>query len=388
MFTDECIEAGEQTRTNSICRDGIAVNVHEVQACERDTDGTIVVQPEFGECTYTDACIETGEQARTNSVCRNGTAVDEADVQVCVRDTDGTVLEHGEFEACRGFEDLCDLVGEQSRINAVCRAGLVTEEPEIQVCERIDPGLVVEANRATVCMTQVGGSIELPEGRIVVPPDALAGPTELFLERMDEVPLALTGLSVFGPVLNAGPSDTEFSRPITVSARFEGDRDRAALFVEMDPDYQRLGGRLVADAVEGEIEELGTFLVADGVDFRLNTDPTCVQLRTLDGRVQDPGTVALFFTADDCAGRPLTDLEPGDFEIAEGANLLNDDVARRLLPEDGVQTFVNLVIDLSDTTQDHLDQVIAGASSLVSLLMEDQNGAVQVALRSSQETEH
>ena len=107
MFTDECIEAGEQTRTNSVCRDGIAVNVPEVQACERDTD-SIVVQPEFDECTYTDACIETGEQVRTNSVCRNGTAVDEADVQVCVRDTDGTVLEHGEFEACRGFEDLCD----------------------------------------------------------------------------------------------------------------------------------------------------------------------------------------------------------------------------------------------------------------------------------------
>ena len=54
--------------------------------------------------------------------------------------------------------------------------------------------------------------------------------------------------------------------------------------------------------------QLGTFLVADGVDYQLGVDRACVQLRTMEGRVQQPSTVALFFTVDDCSGRPLSGL--------------------------------------------------------------------------------
>ena len=87
---DACIETGEQTRTNSVCRDGVAVDEVEAAACVRDTDGTIVSQPEFGACGgFDNLCDRTGEQTRTNSVCRDGVASDEGETQVCERDDPG-----------------------------------------------------------------------------------------------------------------------------------------------------------------------------------------------------------------------------------------------------------------------------------------------------------
>ena len=106
------------------------------------------------------------------------------------------------------------IVGEQSRINAVCRAGLV--------CRGRDSGL--RKNRRSRRRGQPGNGLHDPSrwqhrvagGRIVVP--RCSGRADRTVhERMDEVPLALTGLSVFGPVLNAGPSDAS-SLPIRLGA--------------------------------------------------------------------------------------------------------------------------------------------------------------------------
>ena len=379
-FVDDCSETGEQTRMNSVCRGGATVEEPQTQACQRDTDGTVVSQSDFGPCTFADACIETGEQTRTNSVCRDGVAVDEVEAAACVRDTDGTIVSQPEFGACGGFDDLCDRTGEQTRTNSVCRDGVASDEGETQVCERDDPGVVADGNRVAVCMTEAGGRLELPGGQLVVPADALAEPTELFLERIEDAPLAIEGLAVLGPIFNAGPVDSVLALPATISARFDGDPDRAALFVEQAPDFRRLGGQVIADAVQGQIDQLGTFLVADGVDYRLNVDRDCGALQTVDGRVQEPSTVALFLTANDCAGRPLTNLEDADFEILEDDQLLGDGVVRRVLPQDGMHTFVTLVLDLSASTRDHLDEVIAGARSLVSRLKEGRDDSVQIGI--------
>ena len=112
--------------------------------------------------------------------------------------------------------------------------------------------------------------------------------------------------------------------------------------------------------------QLGTFFVADGVDYQLGVDRACVQLRTMEGRVQQPSTL-LHFTVDDCSGRPLSGLEMDDFEIFEGDNRLSVEAVRRILPQDGMQAFVSLVLDLSVSTRNQLDEMIAGATSFVRL---------------------
>ena len=379
-FSDDCIELGEQTRTISVCRQGVMVNEVETQPCERDTDGLIISEGDYAACTFADTCIETGEQLRIISVCRHGAVASEAETQSCERDTDGIVAMLGTFGECGDFTDLCDLSGNQSRINKVCRSGVANEERETQVCEREDPGVVVVDNRAAVCMTDVGGTLELHGGRLIVPAHALDEPTELYIEELEEVPRVIAGLSVFGSVFKAGPMGTRLAVPITISASFDGDRDRAALFIENDFGFQRLGGRVVIDEVEGQVEQLGTFLVADGVDFRLDANRDCAELRMVEGRVQEPSTVALFFIADDCTGHPLVDLQSSDFDILEDDQHLEVDAVRRLLPNDGVQAFVSLVLDLSGSHRDHLDDLIVGASSLVRRLTEDEELEVQVSV--------
>ena len=61
----------ESRRGPTRCVARVAVDELEIQVCERDTDGTLVLQPEFVACVFADDCIETGEQT-TNSVCRDG----------------------------------------------------------------------------------------------------------------------------------------------------------------------------------------------------------------------------------------------------------------------------------------------------------------------------
>ena len=137
---------------------------------------------------------------------------------------------------------------------------------------------------------------------------------------------------------------------------------------------------MLASEVEGQVDILGTFLVADGVDYRLSVNRDCGDVRVVESRAQEPSTVALLFTVDDCAGRPMPGLQQGDFEIFEGQNQLGADTVRRILPDDGVQTFVSLVLDLSDSSREHLDEVIAGARAFVRQLQQDRGSSVQIGI--------
>ena len=102
-------------------------------------------------------------------------------------------------------------------MNSVCREGVANDEREIQECERVDPGVVIEGNRVAVCMTEAGGTLEVADGRLVVPAGALVEPTEIYLERVDDAPIAIAGLSVLGPIFSAGPVDTLLTDAVTVS---------------------------------------------------------------------------------------------------------------------------------------------------------------------------
>ena len=65
----------------------------------------MVTEGTFGECAYADVCTFTGTKTRTDSVCRNGVAVSEEGVaeEDCARtaaETDGAIVTTGTFGEC------------------------------------------------------------------------------------------------------------------------------------------------------------------------------------------------------------------------------------------------------------------------------------------------
>ena len=142
-FADACDNEGTQERWVVRCRGGEATNERQLQACFRDTDGTITDQPDFADCAYVDDCIETGAQTRTNTVCRDGAAVPEEESQECARDTDGTITDQPEFADCSYVDD-CIETGTQTRTNTVCRDGAAVPEQESQECARDTDGTITD----------------------------------------------------------------------------------------------------------------------------------------------------------------------------------------------------------------------------------------------------
>ena len=77
----------------------------------------MITEGTFGECTYADACTLTGAKTRTDSVCRNGVAVDEAATveDGCERtpaETDGVIVTSGTFGEC-AYADVCTFTGQR-----------------------------------------------------------------------------------------------------------------------------------------------------------------------------------------------------------------------------------------------------------------------------------
>jgi hypothetical protein len=139
-FADTCDESGERTRVLNVCVNGVAVDQNEVGECDRDTDGILFNEGDFGACEFTDACIETGVQHQPFQECVNGVAQDRENERACDRDSDGTVVNAGAFSDCEGFIDACDETGEQERAAQICRDGVAQLELEVQVCERETDG--------------------------------------------------------------------------------------------------------------------------------------------------------------------------------------------------------------------------------------------------------
>ncbi len=151
-FEDRCDETGTQTRTSVICRDGQQTPQTQTQDCARDTDGTIIDEGQFGECGgFEGRCDEEGVQTRTQTVCRGGQAAEQTQSEVCFRDTDGVIVNQGQFGECGGFEDACDETGTQSRDVAICRDGQVAGEVQTQDCVRDTDGVIVDTTPFSEC---------------------------------------------------------------------------------------------------------------------------------------------------------------------------------------------------------------------------------------------
>ena len=95
VYTDDCATSGEQTRTNIVCRAGAMQEEQETQACSAIRMGSFWTN-RIGPAPLL-RCIEVGEQMLTNSVCRDGVAVNEP-VFGHEQDTDGIIVEQPEFD--------------------------------------------------------------------------------------------------------------------------------------------------------------------------------------------------------------------------------------------------------------------------------------------------
>ena len=110
-----------------------------------------------------------------------------------------------------------------------------------------------------------------------------------------------------------------FATDVTLALPFDGLAANAVLFWQMTEgsSLARLPGQVDAGLLSVDINTSGRGFVGDGIDFRPPATRDSVRMRTIEGRVEDPGLVGLFFTVDDCDGNPISNLTGSDFRILE-----------------------------------------------------------------------
>ncbi|MFO0624139.1 MAG: FG-GAP-like repeat-containing protein [Polyangiales bacterium] len=248
---------------------------------------------------------------------------------------------------------------------------------------RTDGSMTADAEACpAVTVGPAGGTVSCAGASVAVPANALASPVPLQI-----VPTGMpapAGYAAYSPVFRFEPAGTTFALPVRVSLPFTGDAARATLFWSRpasDTGHARIGGLASGGVVTASVSHFSTGFVADGVDFAEAPDRRCTITRLLEGRTVAPSGVAMFFTAEDCQGRPLTDLRGGDFVVREDGTPLSSEASATLITRVGPRVFVSLVLDVSASTQAFLPQLTAAAAELVTNLQTVRRLPVQIGLQ-------
>jgi formylglycine-generating enzyme required for sulfatase activity len=233
-----------------------------------------------------------------------------------------------------------------------------------------------------VMVDATGGTVRCEGVVLNVPAGALTSPVAIqIIPTAEPSPSGYTG---FSSIYRIEPAATSFARPAQLTLPFTGDAARAAIFWSRptgSTGYQRLGGIPAGGTITTQLSRLGAGFVADGVEFREVANRACTVTRLLEGRLVPPSGVAMFFTAEDCEGRPLTDLTAGDFDIRENDTPLSSEATVSLLNRAGPQVFVNLVLDLSASTAPFVRQLIAASRQFVTTLQQTRALPVQIGVQ-------
>gem|GEM_PF-2379465 len=239
------------------------------------------------------------------------------------------------------------------------------------------------ATSSSIMETQVtqmvgadGARVAFMGGYLDVPAGALTSNQAITVTRT--ALSAPAGYQAYSPVYRFEPDALTFLRPVTVSIPFTGDGALAALFWSRSnaTGYERVGGLPANGAVTAEVLHFSQGFVANGVDYTDPPDLTCTRSRLLEGRTGNPvsSSVAVFFSVEDCQGRPVTGLTcdsyPAacDFVLKEDGVRLSSEAQARILPRSGLRVFASLVLDLSSSTAAALPDLIAGATAFVNRL--------------------
>lgn len=232
---------------------------------------------------------------------------------------------------------------------------------------------------STVVIGPAGGEVRLANAVIVLPAGALSTPTAITVTETTMTTPA--GYRAFSPLYRFEPQGLVFSAPLRVSLRSHaagGDVPRAALFWSqtgaLGGGWQRIGGVASGGTVSGDVTHFSFGFIADGVDYTEPPNRTCVRTRVLDSRALQGSGVGVFFSLDDCWGRPITDLQESELQIFEDDVAVSSEAGYGLFERRGLQVFVTLAIDVSASTRAILGEVIGAAQAFVQTLNDPARG--------------
>ena len=95
----------KKPRKNISSKMGAPTDVISEEECSRETDGLVIAEDNFGECEgFENACDEVGLQRRRNIRCEGGQEVGQVEARECERETDGLVVDEGDFGECGSFD--------------------------------------------------------------------------------------------------------------------------------------------------------------------------------------------------------------------------------------------------------------------------------------------
>ncbi|TAK24799.1 MAG: hypothetical protein EPO40_23820 [Myxococcaceae bacterium] len=235
---------------------------------------------------------------------------------------------------------------------------------------------------AAVSIGPSGGTVSCDGATLTVPAGALS--TALPIRITQTGVAAPSGYTGYSRVFRFEPAGTAFTVPARVSIPFAGDAARAALFWSRPSGgsgYERLGGLAADGGVTASVTHLDSGFVGDGVDYTDSADRSCAVTRLVEGRTVSPSGIAMYFTAEDCIGRPLPDLTATDLVIREDGAALGSESSATLLTRVGPQVFVSLVLDLGASTDAFLPQLIGAAARFVTTLQTTPRSPVQVGIQ-------
>jgi len=254
-------------------------------------------------------------------------------------------------------------------------------------------GLTGNGAKITKTIGVDGGSITLTGGvagtvTIAIPAGAVAATTSITITETTDAPP--TGYTTYSPVYKFEPEGTAFAKPISVTLPFDGDAHLATLFWSREgtTGYERVGGIPLGTTLTGPASHFSKGFIADGVDYTDPPDKSCVVSKLIEGRTSgyssnvSPGTtvntalqssVAMFYTVDDCQGRPVTGLGNSDFAVQEDGTALSSEAVPTVLPKPGLTIFATLLLDMSSSTKNELQPMIDGARAFVKRLQANNN---------------
>ncbi len=241
-----------------------------------------------------------------------------------------------------------------------------------------------------------GGTLAVEGATLTIPAGALAGPTTLTMTQ-DTAPTP-GGYEAYSPLYRFEPEGLTFAKPVVVSIPMTvpgADQRAATLFWSRQgaTGYERLSASVSGGIVTANVTHFSRGFAANGIDYIDPPDRSCARTTAIAKRnvgttaEQGSSALALFFTADDCQGRPLTNLACADypsscdFLIQEDGNPLSVEAGATILQKSGLQVFVSLVLDMSSSTKANLPEIIDGAKAFINKLLVERKLPVQISLQ-------
>lgn len=250
-------------------------------------------------------------------------------------------------------------------------------------------GMVGTGETVTMTVDASGGSVTLSNATVTIPAGALASATDITITETTMPTPA--GYRPFSPLYRFEPEGLTFAVPVTISIHSNAagaDVPLGTLFWSRAAadggGWERRGGVPTGSDVIGSAEHFSFGFLADGVDYTETPDRSCVLTRVLEApRQLDPSGVGIFFSMDDCQGRPITDLAEAETLVYEDGLPLSSEASARPFEQRGLQVFVTLAIDVSASTRPNITQVVSAARRFVETLNEPSRGLrdrVQVSI--------